>query len=97
MAFIAALVLVVMLPLSIWAWRLKPGRAAQAEFVAIWKIGPWGKQVIADFYALELVLALWMLSHAAAHQAWAVAIPCIVAMPVFGAMPAALYWLVSVA
>ena len=92
----AALVLIVMVPLSIWAWRLKPGREAQAEFIAMWKIGPWGKQVITDFYALELILALWMLSHAAAHATWVLAIVCILAMPVFGAMAAALYWLLAV-
>jgi hypothetical protein len=97
MTLIAALVLLVMAPLSIWAWRRKPGRAAQAEFLAMWHMGPWGKQIITDFYALELVLTLWMVSHAAGHGTWAVAIPCLVAMPVFGAMPAALYWLVSVA
>jgi hypothetical protein len=97
MAFFAALVLLVMVPLSIWAWRLKPGRAAQAEFLAIWRLGPWGKQIITDFYALEIVLSLWMLSHASAHGGWAFAIACTLAMPIFGAMPAALYWLLAVA
>ena len=97
MALFAVLVLLIMVPLTIWAWRRKPGRAAQAEFQSMWRLGPWGKQVITDFYALELMLALWILSHASAHDTWTLAIACILAMPVFGAMPAALYWLLAVA
>ena len=58
----------------------------------MWQIGPWGKQVIVDFYALELMLALWMVAHAAAHGTWILVALCIAAMPVFGAMPAAVYW-----
>ena len=66
------------------------------EFLRMWNVGPWGKQVITDFYALELMLALWMITDAAtraAWTAWLAAIVSIAAMPVFGAMPAAIYWL----
>ena len=97
MTFFAILVLLVMIPLSIWAWRLKPGVQAREEFIAMWRVGPWGKQVITDFYALEVMLALWMLSHAATHGSWLLVVPCIIAMPIFGAMPAAIYWLLSFA
>jgi hypothetical protein len=86
-----------MVPVTIWAWRLEPGRGALAEFHRIWQTGPWGKQLNFDFSALELILALWMLSHAAANESWTLAIACVVAMPVFGAMPAALYWLLAAA
>ena len=95
MRFIALAVLAVMIPLSTWAWRRKPGRQAQDEFIRMWQVGPWGKQVITDFYALELMLALWMVAHAAAHGTWILVALCIAAMPVFGAMPAAVYWLAA--
>jgi hypothetical protein len=43
------------------------------------------------------VLALWMLTDAGSHGTWARAIACIVAMPIFGSMSAALYWLLRAA
>lgn len=96
MSLLAWIVLAVMIPLSVWAWRLEPGRAAREEFAQMWRVGPWGKQVLIDFYALELVLALWMLTHASVHESWVLAGVCIAAMPIFGAMPAAVYWLIAV-
>ena len=78
-----------------WAWRITPGRAAGDQFLEIWRTRPWGTQVILDFYALELVLALWMLSDAAARGAWWAATVCLAAMPIFGAVPAAAYWLLA--
>lgn len=92
MKLVALVVLVAVLAVSAWAWRHHPGRAAADEFASIWT-RPWGKQLILDFFGLEAVLALWMLSDAATRGTWAPAIACIAAMPVFGSMSAALYWL----
>jgi len=97
MSLVAVIVLLVLVPLTIWAWRRAPGRAAIAEFSAIWQNGSWGKQIIADFYGLEAILALWMLSHAMAHETLGLAIGCILAMPIFGSMAAAAYWLLAMA
>jgi hypothetical protein len=90
---VAIVLLAVLVPLFVWAWWRRPGQAAAAQFVDMWRMTPWGKQVIIDFFALETVLALWMLADAASRGAWLLATACIVAMPLFGAMPAALYWL----
>src|SRR5262245_6942047 len=91
LAVIAAWVVV-----SVWAWRLGPGRRAADQFLEIWR-GPWGKQFYVDFFGLQVVLALWMLGDAAARGAWPLAVACIAAMPIFGALPAALYWLLRAA
>jgi hypothetical protein len=88
---VAALVVVIVAAVSIWAWRLAPGRAAVEQFVEIWK-HPWGKQFYFDFFGLNLVLALWMLSDALASGRWALAIVCVIALPFFGAMSAGTYW-----
>jgi len=90
---IAALVFVVMLAISIWAWRLAPTKRAADQFVGIWRVHPWGKQFYFDFFGLQIMLALWMLADAASRGSWFLAGVCIVAMPIFGAMPAALYFL----
>ena len=77
---------------SLWAWRAAPGRQAAEQFIGIWQ-RPWGKQFYVDFFGLEAILGFWMLADASARGSWAFAIACIVAMPVGGALPAALYWL----
>ena len=77
---------------TLWAWRSAPGRQAADQFLGIWRL-PWGKQFYVDFFGLQVVLALWMLSDAAARGTWPTAIACVAAMPIFGASPAALYWL----
>lgn len=97
MSLLAVLVLLVMLPLSIWAYRQRPGSGAKDEFAAMWRVGPWGKQIITDFFALEVMLMAWMLSHAYVHGTWVLALVCSITMPIFGAMPAAIYWLLAVA
>ena len=94
MRLVALLVLLVLVAVSTRAWRQVPGRRAADQFVEIWQ-KPWGKQLMLDFFGLEAVLALWMLGDAAAHGTWTAAIACCVAMPVFGSMSAALYWLLT--
>ncbi len=85
--------LVVLAALFAWAWRAAPGHQASAQFARLWRERPWGPQLIVDFFALEILLALWMVDDASARGAWMLVVPCLVAMPVFGAMPAAVYWL----
>lgn len=93
MTMVAVVVVVAVVGVSVWAWRSAPGKQAADEFLRIWQGGRWGKQLIVDFFGLEAVLALWMLTDAAAHGTWILAIGCIVTMPVFGSMAAATYWL----
>lgn len=88
-------VLVTVAAVSVWALRLRPGRLALEDFARIWTSSAWGKQLLVDFCGLEVVLALWMLGHAMAHDAWLPAVACIASMPVFGAMSAAAYWLLA--
>lgn len=92
MNFVAMLVLVTLVSVSAWAWRLVPGRKAADQFKDIWN-RPWGKQLMLDFFGLEIILALWMIRDAASGGTWVSAIVCIVAMPMFGSMAAAAYWL----
>jgi hypothetical protein len=94
MTLVAWLVLLTLIAVSAWAWRRVPGRRAADEFTEIWQ-KPWGKQLMLDFFGLEAVLALWMLSDAAARGTWIAAVACCVAMPVFGSMAAAAYWLLA--
>lgn len=94
MNLVAAVVLIVMLIVSTWAWRLAPAKGAADQLVGIWRVNPWGKQFYLDFFGLEIMLALWMLADAASRGTWGLAAACALAMPIFGAMPAALYWLV---
>jgi hypothetical protein len=89
---VAAVVLVLMIAVSLWAWRLRPGRQAAEQFIDIWRL-PWGRQLTLDFLGLEVILALWMLSDAMAQGTWLSAILCTATMPVFGSMSAAAYWL----
>jgi len=89
---VAAVVLVVMVGLTLWAWRLRPGRQAADQFIDIWRL-PWGKQLTVDFVGLEIILALWMFTDAAARDTWLSAVVCVALMPIFGSMSAAAYWL----
>jgi hypothetical protein len=89
---VAAVVLIVMIAVSIWAWRLRPGSQAAAQFVDIWRL-PWGKQLTLDFLGLEVILALWMFGDAMSSGSWLAAVACTVSMPIFGSMSAAAYWL----
>ena len=94
MGWIAGLVLIVVASITVWALR----RSANFfhEFQTVWAL-PWGKQVVLDFYGLELVLALFMVTHAAASGTWLALVVCLVLMPMFGSMAAAAYWLFAVA
>lgn len=93
MDYIAALVLIVVLVVSVWALRVAPGSKAADQFIAIWNTRPWGRQFYVDFFGLEVILALWMINDALANGHMTTAIICIVAMPVLGATSAAAYWL----
>lgn len=97
MTAIALAVLVAVAAVSAWALRVRPGRLAGEDFVHVLRFSPWGKQFMIDFWGLEVMLALWMVGHATAHDSLWTAVACIAAMPIFGAMAAALYWLVAVA
>lgn len=82
--------------LSIWAWWQRPGAHFVGDFGSIWQTSPWGKQLLIDFYGLEVVLVLWMTTHAYEAGSWLVFGICVVTMPFFGAMSAAAYWLLAV-
>lgn len=92
---IAVLVLATVAALSIWALRRRPGRLALEDFLHVWRFSPWGKQFLVDFYGMEVVLALWMVGHALAHDSLGLALGCIALMPIFGSMSAAAYWLLG--
>jgi len=89
---VALIVIAAWAVITLHAWRAMPGRQAADQFGGIWRL-PWGKQFFVDFFGLETILALWMLSDAAARGAWTLALVCTAAMPIFGAAAAALYWL----
>ena len=88
----ALLVVGAWLAVTVWAWSRAPGKQAADQFAGVWRL-PWGKQLFVDFFGLEVVLALWMLSHAAVHGTVPTAVICIVAMPLLGALSPAAYWL----
>jgi hypothetical protein len=92
--WVAALVLIAVASVTGWALRRSPDFFG--EFRTVWGL-PWGKQVVIDFYGLEIVLALFMVTHAAASGTWLTLVVCLVLMPVFGSMAAAAYWLFAVA
>ena len=94
---VASLVVLIVAAQTVVAWRAQPGEEAGEEFLRIWRSGPWARQFFLDFWGLEIVLALWMLSHAAAQGSWVFVGLCILTMPVLGAMSAAFYWIVAVA
>jgi hypothetical protein len=89
----ALVVLGVVALVSVWALRER--RDALADIVAIWK-RPWGKQIFVDFYGLEVLLVLWMASHAQDNGTWLAFALSVVTMPFLGAMSAAAYWLFAV-
>jgi hypothetical protein len=94
--FVTALVVLLgVAGLSLWAWRERPGAHMVSDFGSIWQCGPWGKQLIVDFYGLEVVLVLWMATHAAEAGTWLAFGLCVATMPLFGAMSAAMYWLLA--
>ena len=92
MNIVALVVVAAWIGISLWAWRRAPGRQAAEAFTGIWRV-PWGKQFFVDFFGLGTIPALWMLTDGAARGTWALSLACIAAMPIFGALPAALYWL----
>src|SRR5262245_2789240 len=92
---IAVLVLGSVAALSIWAMQRRPGRLALDDFLHVWRFSPWGKQFLVDFYGMEVVLALWMISHAVANDSLGLALACIALMPILGSMSAAAYWLLG--
>ena len=94
MDVVALVVLLVVVLVSVWAFRTRPD--AIADMAAIWE-RPWGKQIFVDFGGLEIVLVLWMASHAQDNGTWLAFGLSVVTMPFLGAMSAAAYWLFAVA
>ena len=94
--WIAVLVVLVVAAQTVIAWRAQPADQAGQAFLSIWRSGPWAKQFYLDFAGLEVVLALWMTQHAMATDSWWVLVPCLLTMPVTGAMSAGLYWIIAV-
>ena len=95
MDWIAALVGLIVASTTIWALRRSPEGFFET-FQTLWPM-PWGKQIVIDFYGLEAVLALFMITHAMASGTWIAFAICIVLMPFLGATAAAAYWLFAVA
>ena len=95
MRLVALAVLIAVALVSLVSLRQRPGGVI-SDFVAIGK-QPWGRQLLVDFYGLEVVLVLWMAAHAEATGGWLTFFVCAAAMPFFGAMAAAAYWLAAVA
>jgi hypothetical protein len=91
----AVLVLLTVGSATVWALVRSPGAGFFEQFQAIWAM-PWGKQVVVDFYGLEVVLALFMITHAMTSGAWLVLTVCLILMPFLGASAAAAYWLLAV-
>ncbi|MGI9590226.1 MAG: hypothetical protein ACR2P8_02570 [Myxococcota bacterium] len=95
MDWAAVLVLLSVGSTTVWALWRSPGAGFLEQFQAIWAM-PWGKQVVADFYGLEVVLALFMITHAMTSGTWLVLTVCLVLMPFLGASAAAAYWILAV-
>ncbi len=95
MSLALLIVLLVTVPLFAWAYLRLPAfsPAGYRQFGELWRMRPWGAQLITNFYGLEVVLALWIIEDARARRSWPLALPAIMAMPIFGAIPAALYLL----
>ena len=94
MDWVAAGVLLAVASTTVWALvRDRTGIIELGQFM--WG-KPWGKQILLDFYGLEVVLALFMISHATGTEAWLVLIVCLSLMPFLGASAAAAYWLIAV-
>jgi len=97
MTAVAVGVLIVMIAISAWAWRQAPAKTAAEQFLGIWRVTPWGKQFYFDFFGLQIVLVLWMLTDAMTRGTYLLFALCTLAMPIVGAMSAALYWLLRAA
>ena len=95
MKFVAIAVVLVYLGISVWALRARPGDLAGQDFLHVWRFSPWGKQFMVDFLCLGVVVGLWMVPHAIANDSLLLAIVCLAAMPIFGALPPALYLLIA--
>ena len=95
MTLAATLTLVAVLGITLWA-ASRSGSETLPELGRIWNTGPWPRQVVADFYGLEVILALWMIQHAAQHESTWILIPSLLTMPILGATSAAAYWLLAV-
>ena len=93
--WIAALVLLAVASTTIWALVRSPAGFFD-QFQSMWAM-PWGRQVVIDFYGLEVVLALFMITHAVGSGSWFVLVACLVLMPFLGASAAAAYWLFAIA
>jgi len=91
---LAVLTILVVLIQTALSLRAQP--EAWGAFKRMWRTEPWARQVFLDFYGLEIVLWLWMFTHAAQTGEWLPALVCAVFMPVFGSMAAAAYWLWAV-
>ena len=83
----ALVVLLGVAAVSIWAWRQHPASQFVGDFGSIWESSPWGKQLLVDFCGLEVVLVLWMATHAYEAGSWLVFGLCVATMPLFGACP----------
>lgn len=95
MKAVAIAVVLAYLAVSVWALRARPGRLAGEDFLHVWGFSPWGKQFMVDFWCLEIVIGLWMVPHAIANDTLVLALLCLVAMPILGALPPALYLLIA--
>jgi len=92
---VAIAVVLVYLAISTWALRARPGNLAAEDFLHVWRFSPWGKQFMVDFYCLEVVVGLWMVSHAMANDTLLLAVICLALMPILGALSPAVYFLVA--
>lgn len=95
MELVAIAVILVYLAVSTWALRARPGSLAAEDFLHVWHFSPWGKQFMIDFYCLEIVVGLWLVSHAMANGTMLLAVVCLVLMPILGALPPAAYLLIA--
>ena len=91
--WIAGLVLLIVGSATVWAYRRSPGFVEQFRSILALT---WGKQVVVDFYGLQVVLALFMVTHALGSGAWLTLSVCLALMPFLGASAAAAYWLLAV-
>jgi hypothetical protein len=93
--WIAAAVVITVATSMIWTLK-SHAEQWRKQMYDIWTL-PWGKTVVIDSFGIEIVLAMFMISHAAGAGSWFVLVPCLVLMPLLGAIPAGLYWLIAVA
>ena len=94
MSWIAVGVFLIVTASTLWALVRHPSGIVDLVFT-MWE-RPWGKQVLLDFYGLEVILALFMVTHAMGTGTWLAVSVCLVLMPFLGASAAAAYWLIAV-